>query len=89
MGKGKEGNGKGRGRKGEGRQGEGWEEREEEGEKARGEFYPAPLCPSLCPHTAPPSRKKLAPPMTEARCRCVYGQQADEVIWRRVAALLR
>jgi len=47
----------GRGRKGGGRKGEGWEARGEEGGKGRVEFYPAPLCPSLCPHTAPQSQK--------------------------------
>jgi len=52
MGKGKEGDGKGEGRKGEGR-----EARGEKGKGGRGEFYHAPLCPSLCPHTAPQSQK--------------------------------
>jgi len=62
MGKGKEGDGKGEGKgkrgKGKaGRQGERRERRRREGGKGRGEFYHAPLCPSLCPHTAPQSQK--------------------------------
>ena len=68
MGKGKEGDGKGegKGKGGKGRAGRQGERRErrgsEGGKEGERRILPCPLCPSLCPHTAP-SRKKLAPPM--------------------------
>jgi len=60
MGKGKEGDGKGKERGREERGGLGGKGRG--GREGESKILPCPLCPSLCPHTAP-SRKKLAPPM--------------------------
>jgi len=58
--------------KGEGRKGEGWEARGEEGENGKGgregrgeENFTLPPYALASASTLPPSRKKLAPPMTD------------------------